>query len=104
LVVSKPLFYLLSLVAIFTAGAGLQSGAVREEETGSLHAEIRADVRSLKADSQDFARRVEFLPLSLHFLWADFRAEWTGISADATSGTRVFTRQVKGVLKHEPAS
>ena len=101
---SKSLFYLLSLVTILTAGAGLQSGATREEGTDTIHAELRANVRALSVDSQDLARRIEFLPLSLHFLWADFRAEWAGISADATSGTRVFTRQVKGLLKHGPVS
>ncbi len=100
-VVSKSLLFLLLMVTLLTAGASLQSGALRSE-SGDARNEIHASVRSFQSDAKTVYRRIQDVPLSLHAAWGDFLADWRELKADASAQARDVARKLSAFVGNKP--
>ena len=89
------------MVALLTAGASLQSGALLSE-SGDSRLEISASVKSFQSDAKAVYRRVQDAPLSFHAVWGDFLADWRELKADASAEAHDVARKLSAFVGRKP--
>ena len=89
------------MVTLLTAGASLQSGALRLESDNS-RSDMHADVTSLRSDAKEIYRRIQDTPASLHAVWSDFVADWKDLKADASAEAHDAARRIGSFVNSKP--